>query len=79
MQIYRMGVRCRYGNPNDAGNSDTCQEHPALKRKKTRLFLQTYYSDPSNAKATFVQRTRMQRLLIPILTLSCWYSLDEYF
>ena len=31
---------------------------------------------PSNAEATFVQSTRMQRLLITIQTLSCWYSLD---
>ena len=33
--------------------------------------------NPSNAKATFVQRTRTQRYMKNILTLSCWYSLDS--
>ena len=33
--------------------------------------------NPSNAEATFVQSTRMQRFLKTILTLSCWYSLDS--
>ena len=31
----------------------------------------------SNAKATFIQSTRMQRFLKTIKTLSCWYSLDS--
>ena len=30
-----------------------------------------------DAESTFVQSTRMQRLLKTILTLSCWYSLDS--
>ena len=34
--------------------------------------------NPSNAEATFVKNTKMQRLLKTILTLSCWYSLDSY-
>ena len=33
--------------------------------------------NPSNTKATFVQSTRMQRFLITIYTLSCWYSSDS--
>ena len=33
--------------------------------------------NPSNAKATFIQSTVMQRILKIILTLSCWYSLDS--
>ena len=32
---------------------------------------------PSNAKATFVQSTQMQRFLKTIQTLSCWYSLES--
>ena len=31
--------------------------------------------NPFNAEATFVQSTRVQRLLETICTLSCWYSL----
>ena len=33
--------------------------------------------NPSNAKATFVQSTPMQRFLKTIQTLSCWYSLES--
>ena len=33
--------------------------------------------NPSNAKATFIQSTRMQRFLKTIETLSCWYSLES--
>ena len=42
-----------------------------------RRIRKTTVINPSNAKATFVRRTRMQRLLKTILTLSCWYSLDS--
>ena len=34
-------------------------------------------TNPSNAEATFVQITRMQRVLKTIETLPCWYSLDS--
>ena len=33
--------------------------------------------NPFNAKANFVQSTRMERFLKTIQTLSCWYSLDR--
>ena len=35
------------------------------------------YINHSNAEATFIQRTKMQRFLKTILTLSSWYSLDS--
>ena len=35
------------------------------------------YIYPSNAEATFVPTTRLQRFLKNICTLSCWYSLDS--
>ena len=33
--------------------------------------------NPSNAEATFIQSTMMQRFLKTILTLSCWFSLES--
>ena len=36
-----------------------------------------HFNSPSNAEATFVSSTRMQRFLNTIQTLSCWYSLDS--
>ena len=44
------------------------------------LFLispQVYYVNPSNAEATFIQSTRMQRFMKTIYSLSCWYSLES--
>ena len=42
--------------------------------------MHTHYAhhlNPSKAKSTLVQSTRMQRFLKIIKTLSCWYSLDS--
>ena len=36
-----------------------------------------YQLSPSNVKATFIQSTRMQRILKTVQTLSCWYSLES--
>ena len=42
------------------------------------IFYKSILINPSNAKTTFDQSTRMQRFLKNILSLSCWYSLGEY-
>ena len=41
-------------------------------------FLSSSRNNPSNAEATFIQKTKMQTFLKIIPTLSCCYSLDSF-